>query len=126
MGHSYSIKRFIYKCRNCGNQFYEECSTDNVLVNFYFEDDPIQKWMNMYGENGYLDLLKKLIGKKRGDDIIQPEIIAFQNKLSELINRKISIGRKRICPKCNSIDIHMLDDQIITTEDIEIMQFPFR
>lgn len=123
---NYSINRLIYKCKICGNQFCEECSTDNELVNFYFEDDPVQKWMNMFGENGYLDLLDKLMDIKREDDFIQPEVIAFQNKLSEIAGRKIRIGGKRRCPKCDSSEIFVLDDIIIQTENVEILRFPFK
>lgn len=126
MGQSYSIRRYIRKCRTCGNQFYEDYSNDNSLVGFYIEDELVRNWMNMYGENGYNDLLEKLMNIKYGDNFEIPEIIMFQEKLSEIANKKIVFHRKRGCPKCDSIDIHTLDEQIITTEDIKIMQFPFR
>ncbi|MEG2051958.1 MAG: hypothetical protein RR012_06615 [Oscillospiraceae bacterium] len=116
------IKRLECRCGVCNSEFIIDNSNDNELVKMYFDDDEVgAKWIKMYGENGYLSLIEKLIGKGASDNISITTITILEDKLYEHFKKKITFDKgRRYCPKCNSKDVRIIKESIVESDEIAL------
>lgn len=115
------IKRLECRCRVCNSEFILDSSNDNQLVKIYLDDESSVKWIRMYGERGYLNLIEKLVKKGASDQINMTTVSLLESKLSDLLKKKITIDKGiRICPICNSKDISIIKENIFESNDLEL------
>ncbi len=105
----YCIERKTCKCNKCNLIFNEHAPLNYESV--CFETESGEKFfLPTYGENGYLDLLKKLVpGWNEKDEITAPVCREFIARLNEITPYKVDFQGKTICPGCKSEDIIVVD-----------------
>ena len=116
----YSIKRLHCRCLKCNYNFKIDISCDDSLVKFYRKSDNEVRWLHLLSENGYLDLLSKLVkGRKLRDPIDMKSVKLFEKEINKIYEENNSKDRFlldrgiRVCPSCNSTQIQVINEEII-------------
>lgn len=123
----YSIKRLWCRCSSCNNEFSVDISNDNTLVKLYYNDGAEVRWIKVFGDNGYLDLLSKLIeGRNVNDPIDMPTIKKFEEKINAIYKNKdidkLVIDKGiRVCPVCKSKHINVISEEILEIDNLKFL-----
>lgn len=118
----YCVEKVICSCNNCKNEFADIIPFGYELV--CFDKESIEKvFLPTYGENGYLDLLKKLIPEWNESDEITCIISKkFEEKINYFTPYKVVQHNKTICPKCGSTEITISERKIKENYPINWME----
>ena len=98
----YCVEKKICSCKKCKNIFVDIIPFGYELV--CFNKESIEKvFLPTYGENGYLELLKKLVPEWDDTQEITYKISKiFENRINNYTPYKVSNYNKTECPKCKS------------------------
>lgn len=102
---NYFIQELKCRCSICGFEFLDYLPLNYELVCF-IDSSGEKYFMPTYGENGYLELLQKVVeGWKTNEQITRNVVIKFEEKLVELTPHPLSLFQKVKCPACSKDDI---------------------
>lgn len=121
MAKKYGIKRLEYSCRDCKSNFVNDFSADNEIVKLYFSNEINPRWIEIYGDWGYLNLIEKLVGKGESNQLFPRTITILENKMSDLLQKKVTFERAiKSCPNCGSKNISVINELFYESEELDI------
>ena len=122
----YWINRVKYTCNSCGCDFELLLPNGNDLVKYSEVDGIETRWLPTYGKVGYLDLMSKLIPSHGiNDEITMRTARKFDATLRNYIepssggNLFTLAENRRMCLKCKSKDLKLIDETTLTTPKVD-------
>ena len=96
---NYFLEDIEAVCNECNNPFKQDMPYNNELVAFDC-DDNITRYLPIYGNNGYIELMRNL-----GVDVCnirQQDIVLFEESYSKKLPYSIKLRGRIKCPFCGS------------------------
>jgi len=100
---NYCVEKRTWYCDNCAHQFTEYAPLNYELA--YFDGEDGQRYfLPVYGRNGYLELMEKLMPERDLSKPVLPDSASeFMRRLCDVTNvRLISPQMQPYCPMCGS------------------------
>ncbi|WP_069876816.1 hypothetical protein [Fusibacter sp. 3D3] len=123
MVEKFSLKRLECRCTVCESRFVSDNSADNELVKLYLENDLNPKWIKMYGERGYLNLIEKLVEEGASKQVTMKTVSILEQKISDILKRKVTFDKGfRICPACSSKEVSIINEYTLESDKIDFLE----
>lgn len=125
----YWVKKMTCQCNDCGAEFSLYLPSGNEIMKFVEEGGDDEKWLPVYGEGGYLELLEKLIsGFSKEDSVSMKIAIEFEREFKRLqlpstTGNKYSSLYENLCTKCSSKNLLMLAEEVLESPDIDWIKY---
>lgn len=118
----YVVQELKCKCNTCNLEFLDYIPLNYELV--CFKDGFGTKYfLPTYGENGYLDLLQKLVEDwTPGKQITKSVVKKFEEKLVEVTPHVVSLFQNVRCPACSKDDVVVMKRTPIKNHPVKWME----
>lgn len=117
----YWIARTSYKCKACGHRFDVLSPEGNEVVKFVEVDGRDEKWMPTYGRHGYLDLFERFVPEFGKSQQITVKLAReFEEAFASLqepspSGKPYSTFFQSRCPKCESVEMEIESEEVLTS-----------
>ncbi len=125
----YFIRKSESLCISCSIKFIILSSYDNTIVKYVEPTSGEERWLPLYGDGGYLDLMHRLVPEFDSSQEITMLISKSFERIFSPLQEPSNAGYPFVlfirpsCPQCGSTDLRIVSEKVLDTPRVNWMKY---